>query len=61
MKTGKLIIGIILLIIGAFYTLLPHAWHIASGIGFGLTHTYHVIIGVIFLIIGIIVLIMGKK
>ncbi len=61
MKTGNLIIGIILLIIGAFYALLPHTTHIASGIGFGASHTVHVIIGVIALIIGVLVLIMGRK
>ena len=61
MKTGKLILGIILLIIGAFYALLPHTVHMSSGIGFGLSHTIQVIIGVIALVIGVLVLIIGRK
>lgn len=61
MKTGKLILGIILLIIGAFYAFIPHSMHIASGIGFGLSHTVHVIIGVIALVIGVLVLIIRRK
>ena len=61
MKEGKLILGIILLIIGAFYALIPHSVHIASGIGFGLSHLYHVIIGIVLLVIGLLVLLMGRK
>ncbi len=61
MKTVNLIIGIILLLIGAFYALLPHTTHISSGIGFGLTHNVHVIVGIIALIIGVIVLLIGRK
>lgn len=61
MKTGNLILGIILLVIGAFYALLPHTTHIASGIGFGLSHTVHVTIGIIALIIGVLVLAIGRK
>ena len=61
MKIANLIIGIILIIIGAFYSLMPHTIHISSGIDFGLTHTTHIIIGVIALIIGIVILLIGKK
>ena len=61
MKTGNLITGIILLIIGAFYSFLPHTIHMSSGLAFGLSHTIHVTIGVIVLVIGVIVLIMGKN
>lgn len=61
MKTLNLIIGIILLLIGGFYTLMPHTVHLSTGLAFGLTHTTHIIIGVIALIIGIIVLLMSKK
>ena len=60
-KTGKLIIGIILLIIGAFYSLLPHTIHMSSGVGFGLTHGVHLTIGIIALVIGVVVLIIGRK
>lgn len=61
MKTGKLILGIVLLIIGGFYALLPHTVHLSTGLDFGLSHLYHVIIGIVLLVIGIVVLIMGKK
>jgi len=61
MKIISLIIGIILLLVGAFYSLFPHSIHISSGIGFGFSHTIHITIGVILLIIGIVVLIMGRK
>ena len=61
MKTLNLIIGIILLLIGAFYALMPHTIHISSGIDFGLTHTTHIVIGIIALIIGAIVLLIGRK
>ena len=61
MKKGKLILGIILLIIGAFYALMPHTVHISSGIDFGLSHGVHVVIGIILLVIGVIVLIMRRK
>ena len=61
MKTINLIIGIILLIVGAFYSLLPHAIHISSGLDFGLSHGTHLIIGIIVLVIGVITLVVGKK
>jgi len=61
MKILNLIIGIILLLIGAFYALLPHTTNVSSGIGFGLTHTLHLTIGIIALIIGVIVLLIGRK
>jgi len=61
MKTGNLIIGIILLVIGAFYSFLPHTTHLASGLSFGLNHTVHLTIGILALIIGIVVLYTGRK
>ncbi|MDP3026222.1 MAG: hypothetical protein Q8N63_00830 [Nanoarchaeota archaeon] len=61
MKIVNLIIGIILLLIGAFYALLSHTTHISSGLDFGLTHNVHIIIGIIALIIGVIVLLIGRK
>ena len=61
MKTVNLIIGILLLIIGAFYSLLPHTIHISSGLDFGLSHGTHLIIGIVILIVGVIILIVGKK
>lgn len=61
MKTLNLIIGIALLLIGAFYALMSHAIHISSGIGFNLEHGTHLIIGVVALVIGAIVLFIGNK
>lgn len=61
MKTINLIIGIILLLIGVFYALMPHTIHISSGIDFGLTHTTHIILGIIVLIAGAVVLLIGRK
>lgn len=58
---ANLIIAIILLVIGAFYALLPHSIHINSGIGFNLSHGAHVLIGIILLIIGIVLLLAGRK
>ncbi len=60
MKKINLIIGIILLLIGGFYALLPHTIHMSSGIGFSLAHTAHIIVGAVSLIIGIVVLLIGR-
>jgi len=60
MKTVNSIIGIILLVIGAFYALMPHSMHISSGIDLGLSHSTHVIIGIVLLVIGIVLLIKRK-
>ena len=60
MKKISLIIGILLLIVGAFYTFFPHSIHISLGLGFSLTHGVHVSIGVVLLIIGGVVLWKGK-
>ena len=55
-KTTSLVIGIIILVIGVFYTILPHSIHISSGLGFGYVHSTHVSIGIVLLVIGGIVL-----
>ena len=55
-KTTSLVIGIIILVIGVFYTILPHSIHISSSFGFGYTHGIHVSIGIVLLVIGGIVL-----
>ena len=57
----KKIIGVLLLIIGAFYTFMPHTIHISSGLGFGLSHTMHLTIGIILLVAGVLLLIVGRK
>ncbi len=61
MKVVNIIIGIVLLIIGSFYSLFPHTIHVSSGLGFGLSHGTHLVIGIVVLIVGVIVLIIGKK
>ncbi|MBS3113752.1 hypothetical protein J4448_01500 [Candidatus Woesearchaeota archaeon] len=60
-KTVNLVIGIIVLLIGVFYALMPHSVHVASGIGFGLSHGVHVVLGLILLIVGIVILLLGRK
>ncbi len=61
MKTVNLIVSVILLIAGVFYALLPHSMHISSGLDFGLSHNYHIVIGVILLILGILLILIKKK
>lgn len=41
----------ILVALGLFYTLAPHSLHVSSGLGFGLSHTVHVTIGLVLLVI----------
>ena len=60
MKVG-LIAGIILLVVGAFYTFLPQSVHISSGIDFGLVHGTHILIGIILLIVGIVLIMISRK
>ena len=49
------ILVIVLAILGAFYTFLPHKLHVASGLGFGQSHAVHVIIGITALAIATLV------
>jgi hypothetical protein len=42
--------------VGLFYKSAPHEIHIASGIGLGLPHNGHVVIGTILITISVIVL-----
>jgi len=60
-KTLNMIIGIIVLLIGAFYTFFPHSIHISSGLDFGLTHGVHIVIGVVMLVIGGFLIWKGRK
>ena len=55
------IVSIVLLLAGAFFFFFPHSVHISSGLGFGLSHGYHLLLGFILIVIGIIVLILGRK
>lgn len=60
-STLYFITGIILLVVGAFYVAMPHSIHISSGIGFGLSHSLHILLGIVLLVAGIIVLLIGRK
>ncbi len=51
-ETPDLVISAVLAVIGLFYVLLPHASHISLGIGFGLDHTVHVVLGIVLLAAG---------
>lgn len=57
----KYVIAGILGLIGLFYAALPHSVHTSSGIGFGLSHAVHVIIGAVFIIAAIAVYMIAKK
>ncbi len=51
MANWKLVLGIVLVLLGLFYALVPHSIHQAT-IGFGLTHGTHIVLGIVLLIIG---------
>jgi hypothetical protein len=42
--------------VGLFYKSAPHEFHIASGIGFGLPHNGHTMIGIIMIAISVVAL-----
>ncbi len=58
-NVAKVIAGIVGLL-GLFYAVLPHSVHVNSGFGFGLSHTVHIAIGVISIIVAIIVFVKYK-
>ncbi len=49
---GKELTGLVLVLLGLFYALAPHTVHVSSGLGFGLDHTVHVVVGLVLLIAG---------
>ncbi len=57
----KYVIAGILGLVGLFYAVLPHSVHISSGVGFGLSHTVHLVIGAVFIIAAIVVYVAAKK
>jgi len=57
----KYVISGILGLIGLFYAALPHSVHISSGIGLGLSHTVHMIIGAVLIIAAIVVFMAARK
>jgi len=56
MADSRMIGGVILGIIGLFYAILPHSMHTGSGLGFGLSHTVHVVLGVILIVVAALLL-----
>ena len=61
MGKAAMVLGIILLLIGLFYVLAPHTLHVSTGLGFGLEHTMHQILGVVLVVVGVIILWKGRK
>ena len=60
-KTAKYAIAALVGLLGLFYAVMPHSVHINSGIGFGLPHTAHLLIGVVLIIAAIAIFVMAKK
>lgn len=61
LKVILIIIGIILLIPGLFYTVIPHSVHLSTGLDFGFSHTVHVLgYGIPVLIIAIALIVTGS-
>ena len=58
-NTAK-IAAIIAGIIGFFYAVLPHSIHVGSSLDFGLTHTVHITIGIVLIVIAIIAFVLEK-
>ena len=55
------VFGTMLLIIGFLLAFLPHAAHIAIGIGNETSHLKHVIYGMILVVIALLILIYNNK
>ena len=60
-NTTQYVIAGILALVGLFYAVLPHSVHISSGIGFGVSHTVHIVIGIVLIIAAIVVFVLAKK
>ena len=60
-KTAQYVIAAIVGLLGLFYAVMPHSVHINSGIGFGLPHTAHLLIGVVLVIVAIVIFVMARK
>ena len=56
-----MIVGVILLLLGLFYVAAPHSVHVATGLGFGMEHNTHQILGVVLIVIGAVAIWKGKK
>lgn len=51
--TGEKFLGLLLVLAGLFYVLLPHSVHVSVGLDFALEHTWHVALGILFLVAGV--------
>lgn len=56
-----LVLILITLVVGLFYTLAPHRIHIASGIGAGLSHSTHVTFGIVMLAVSLILMVSRNR
>lgn len=61
MQKTKYVIVAVVGLLGLFYAVMPHSVHINSGIGFGLPHTAHLLMGVVLIIAAIAIFVMAKK
>lgn len=61
MSKALLIVSIIVLLLGLFYVVASHSYHVPSGIGFGWEHNTHQILGVVLIIIAALILWKGRK
>ncbi len=57
----KMVLGAILVLIGLFYAVAPHETHISSGADFGASHTVHMGLGVVLIIVGAVLAYTSKK
>ena len=60
MGKAAVIVGIIILLAGLFYAGAPHTIHTGYGVGFGLDHTYHIMLGIILILIGLVIVWKGR-
>ncbi len=51
----KKVIGVVLLLVGAFFAFLPHSVHVSVGASY-VEHMYHVAGGIVALIVGAVLL-----
>ena len=60
-NTAKYAIAALVGLLGLFYAVMPHSVHINSGIGFGLPHTAHLLMGIVLVIAAIAIFVMARK
>lgn len=57
----NVIASVVLAVLGLFYAAAPHSIHVSSGIGLGLEHSTHVILGVALVLLGAVLYFWGRK